>query len=107
MHTRIDLPKGVRHWTYDGSAIPDWVQSDVSGDVLPNGTFHINTPVGTARVHLGNVVIQHRGDLWCRNPEEVCDLIAGLRAAELSRSEERRVGKECVSTCRSRWSPCH
>src|SRR3546814_17206650 len=24
-----------------------------------------------------------------------------------SRSEERRVGKECVSTCRSRWSPEH
>src|SRR3546814_5486123 len=24
-----------------------------------------------------------------------------------SRSEERRVGKECVSTCRSRWSPVH
>src|SRR3546814_3873526 len=24
-----------------------------------------------------------------------------------SRSEERRVGKECVSTCRSRWSPYH
>src|SRR3546814_5182876 len=23
------------------------------------------------------------------------------------RSEERRVGKECVSTCRSRWSPHH
>src|SRR3546814_15616928 len=28
-------------------------------------------------------------------------LVAGLR------SEERRVGKECVSTCRSRWSPSH
>src|SRR3546814_2718434 len=28
-------------------------------------------------------------------------LRAGLR------SEERRVGKECVSTCRSRWSPYH
>src|SRR3546814_18353783 len=27
----------------------------------------------------------------------------GKRAAH--RSEERRVGKECVSTCRSRWSP--
>ena len=27
----------------------------------------------------------------------------GLRV----RSEERRVGKECVSTCRSRWSPYH
>src|SRR3546814_2655751 len=30
-------------------------------------------------------------------------LIAKARA----RSEERRVGKECVSTCRSRWAPCH
>src|SRR3546814_18352636 len=32
------------------------------------------------------------------------------RAAERrqqQRSEERRVGKECVSTCRSRWSPYH
>src|SRR3546814_11151455 len=28
------------------------------------------------------------------------------RAGEL-RSEERRVGKECVSTCRSRWQPYH
>src|SRR3546814_11073581 len=25
----------------------------------------------------------------------------------LDRSEERRVGQECVSTCRSRWSPVH
>src|SRR3546814_14560749 len=25
--------------------------------------------------------------------------------AEVARSEERRVGKECVSTCRSRWAP--
>src|SRR3546814_15798171 len=25
----------------------------------------------------------------------------------IPRSEERRVGKECVSTCRSRWSPYH
>src|SRR3546814_19350404 len=32
------------------------------------------------------------------NPEFGC---------ELQRSEERRVGKECVSTCRSRWSPYH
>src|SRR3546814_19645988 len=28
-------------------------------------------------------------------------------AAVLLRSDERRVGKECVSTCRSRWSPYH
>src|SRR3546814_17279680 len=32
----------------------------------------------------------------------------GMQLSEnLSRSEERRVGKECVSTCRSRWSPYH
>src|SRR3546814_15587832 len=29
------------------------------------------------------------------------------KTAEADRSEERRVGKECVSTCRSRWSPTH
>src|SRR3546814_5195746 len=41
----------------------------------------------------------------------VADRIGALevgRAADLVlRSEERRVGKECVSTCRSRWSPYH
>src|SRR3546814_2105466 len=30
-----------------------------------------------------------------------------LENPPLLRSEERRVGKECVSTCRSRWSPYH
>src|SRR3546814_8958107 len=29
------------------------------------------------------------------------------RGPRSGRSEERRVGKECVSTCRSRWSPYH
>src|SRR3546814_12318209 len=32
-------------------------------------------------------------------PEDVSGMVV--------RSEERRVGKECVSTCRSRWSPYH
>src|SRR3546814_2396547 len=32
--------------------------------------------------------------------QRVVDLLA-------QRSEERRVGKECVSTCKSRWSPVH
>src|SRR3546814_20366398 len=32
----------------------------------------------------------------------------GLGSSQVdTRSEERRVGKECVSTCRSRWSPDH
>src|SRR3546814_7568554 len=30
-----------------------------------------------------------------------------FRSCPARRSEERRVGKECVSTCRSRWSPYH
>src|SRR3546814_71608 len=34
--------------------------------------------------------------------------VAGAVAAgAVIRSEERRVGRECVSTCRSRWSPYH
>src|SRR3546814_15615433 len=33
--------------------------------------------------------------------------VAAVAGLALWRSEERRVGKECVSTCRSRWSPNH
>src|SRR3546814_11597275 len=39
------------------------------------------------------------------NLRAVCTIGAG--ADNVLRSEERRVGKECVSTCRSRWSPYH
>src|SRR3546814_12405439 len=40
---------------------------------------------------------------------DVAELAAKLARAQhhKERSEERRVGKECVSTCRSRWSPYH
>src|SRR3546814_3220330 len=34
-------------------------------------------------------------------------LMNHLSSSSCCRSEERRVGKECVSTCRSRWSPYH
>src|SRR3546814_12961210 len=37
---------------------------------------------------------------------ELKDLAHALDSS-ICRSEERRVGKECVSTCRSRWSPYH
>src|SRR3546814_2798994 len=33
--------------------------------------------------------------------------VASTSTSVVMRSEERRVGKECVSTCRSRWSPYH
>src|SRR3546814_16732370 len=45
--------------------------------------------LGVLRVHLADVVV-------------LAD-----RSHTAVRSEERRVGKECVSTCRSRWSPYH
>src|SRR3546814_11031615 len=35
------------------------------------------------------------------------DIVVWDSLAIVERSEERRVGKECVSTCRSRWSPYH
>ena len=31
----------------------------------------------------------------------------GICVRSIARSEERRVGKECASMCRSRWSPYH
>src|SRR3546814_17264972 len=34
-------------------------------------------------------------------------LMLAVIMAQVRRSEERRVGKECVSQCRSRWSPYH
>src|SRR3546814_11530827 len=45
-----------------------------------------------ARRHL--LVVQHVRDQRC-----------AVRIHMRARSEERRVGKECVSTCRCRWSP--
>ena len=39
--------------------------------------------------------------------ERTAQEVAAAAAADLERSEERRVGKECQSTCRSRWSPYH
>src|SRR3546814_7582314 len=42
------------------------------------------------------------------SPQELFDKQCSFaRRAAQQRSEERRVGKECVSTCRSRWSPYH
>src|SRR3546814_18272426 len=50
-------------------------------------------------------------DIWFgpEQPEGVADsaFIQTIPGRNFLRSEERRVGKECVSTCRSRWSPYH
>src|SRR3546814_21149991 len=42
---------------------------------------------------------------WASRPP--ADIPRVFAAKPVARSEERRVGKECVSTCRSRWSPYH
>src|SRR3546814_17534716 len=51
------------------------------------------------------------GIVPCGLPDYAVTSLAALgrqaSLAEVDRSEERRVGKECVSTCRSRWSPYH
>src|SRR3546814_18343414 len=39
--------------------------------------------------------------------KHVLDRAADFSANHIVRSEERRVGKECVSTCSTRWSPYH
>src|SRR3546814_14149508 len=51
--------------------------------------------------HIGGLVIETRFEFT-----DIGIVIDGqFRPVRLERSEERRVGKECVSTCRSRWSP--
>src|SRR3546814_4731491 len=40
-------------------------------------------------------------------PRDTAQFEPRPRLGPIERSEERRVGKECVSTCRSRWSPYH
>src|SRR3546814_12329472 len=44
-------------------------------------------------------IAKRQAEIFQENLKEV--------ASMMKRSEERRVGQECVSTCRSRWSPYH
>src|SRR3546814_3698751 len=86
--------------------ISDW-SSDVCSSDLPAGLKQaqqlpepIFTPSTKAAVgdHDQNVSF-----------DAVVDAVGADLANQVrdARSEERRVGKECVSTCRSRWSPYH
>src|SRR3546814_5023310 len=76
---RFDDAGGKRARRFDGDAL---------GDRVARGRQ-------VAAAHLA----VHRGVELCLNADEL-----DIRLQRL-RSEERRVGKECVSTCRSRWSP--
>ena len=62
-----------------------------------------------------NLVAEVRGKTWTIPVDNFNDfeLMGWLREQETDptlmpmRSEERRVGKECLAVCRSRWSPYH
>src|SRR3546814_10210534 len=74
--------------------ISDWSSDVCSSDLV---IFTIRAPDTTPLT-----VALIRSD-WMVEPA-ARELLSTLRPW---RSEERRVGKECVSTCRSRWSPYH
>src|SRR3546814_18877449 len=98
--------------------ISDWSSDVCSSDLVPHdgvGDGGVNLHAGyvfaTGGNGAGNVPTSAgTNHQRFRAREQVVDE-AGPHIQERftisRRSEERRVGKECVSTCRSRWSPYH
>src|SRR3546814_7665711 len=84
--------------------ISDW-SSDVCSSDLDEGADELVFYDITASPEGRSV---DRG--WVEKVARVIDIpfcvAGGIRSVD-ERSEERRVGNECVSTCRSRWSPYH
>src|SRR3546814_4595701 len=102
------------------NAIDDIVRIDGGDQAFAgqaSGTFFIDDEDAAAaqpgcKTNMGDG-IQSQGWRKCSvvdvgEDSGIAELDAGVvRRPEHDRSEERRVGKECVSTCRSRWSPYH
>src|SRR3546814_5312608 len=85
--------------------ISDW-SSDVCSSDLVAPLRRISTIRGARSFRVARPAAAH-----FLEQNRIC-LLAGTNSPPHSahgriRSEERRVGKECVSTCRSRWSPYH
>src|SRR3546814_5161069 len=78
--------------------ISDWSSDVCSSDLTPGAE--------TMEQALMNTGATPR---WRANDSEHTTIAAAPSPIDehMNRSEERRVGKECVSTCRSRWSPYH
>src|SRR3546814_17077630 len=78
--------------------ISDW-SSDVCSSDLHQSIMDVRLTIR---------VVPHgaprRGGKW---PRSIIRSYIPSAASTPRRPEERRVGKECVSTCRSRWSPYH
>src|SRR3546814_13406286 len=76
------------------------------------GVKQVERDLGPVDIVVNNAGITRDGTLHkmsCEQWQTVMDTNVGgcfhMSRAVLDRSEERRVGKACVSTCRSRWSP--
>src|SRR3546814_12997685 len=67
---------------------------------------YLSSPDGRRAAGEAGMRIAERFD-WDRINGGLLQRYLRIAAASSKRSEERRVGKECVSTCRSRWSPYH
>src|SRR3546814_1032165 len=82
--------------------ISDW-SSDVCSSDLKGISEDPETFMFTASVVVGpfSLIISEAKYYVAPGPMSTSVSLLALR------SEERRVGKECVSTCRSRWSPVH
>ena len=88
--------------TLGGIAQRSMPTPDLSGfRLMPLGLFSLDTRVQLARRAEVSLDVQY---YHFENDETGRWLLRALRDA---RSEERRVGKECLSVCRSRWSPYH
>src|SRR3546814_14846367 len=83
---------------------------------IPGGDAEFLQPDALAVEHAENVMVRPDEEfrrigkrLVTGVPARVGMAMGGQdgKAADAVRSEERRVGKECVSTCRCRWSPDH
>src|SRR3546814_1427753 len=85
--------------------ISDWSSDVGSSDLPPLGAIGCRRALGRWP-GLGEAEIGGGGNRILAEAPVQRDALVLARDREL-RSEERRVGKECVSTCRSRWSPDH
>ena len=84
-----------------------------SGRQLNEYAFHIarelqrNPEAATQPIDPSKVITGRDLQRMLDRAREMARSGARDQARELLRSEERRVGKECSVTCRSRWSPYH
>src|SRR3546814_4372079 len=88
--------------------ISDWSSDVCSSDLRAPDVRCLPTTAQNARTEISRRLLSRdAGSLRHGLRDRIVERDAADRAARRTRSEERRVGKECVSTCRSRWSPYH